>query len=720
MADEDPQQAPGTGPEQVKFWKDELARYEREFASWTQRVGKIIKRYRDERSDNSRGAAKFAMLWSNVQTMGPALYSKAPQPMVERRFLDADPVARTASITLERSIEVQLETGRFDPTMDKVKLDYLLGARGQLWVRYEPEYEDEPASGEPVEGMEAEAEEPAEPLQAVAWEKVCTEYVHWSDFAHTPARTWDEVWWVGRRIWLTQDEGVERWGDKFKRVTMKAVKGSDADVYDKADRAPRGEVWEIWDRTNRQVIFYAPDLTDEVLETKADPLGLQDFWPCPPPLYGTLTNDTLVPVPDYALYQDQANEIDKLTARIEKITRAIKAAGVYDASVPALQHLLNEGGDNKMYPVQSWATLQQTGGVKGGIEFLPIREMAEVLMSLYEAREAAKRDLYEITGMSDIIRGQASAGAPKTATEQKIKGQFASLRLEDRRKQVARFVRDTIAIIGEIVAEHFAPQTIITMTGMLENVMKELPPPPMPQAGPMQPGAQMAAPDPRQMMMLMQQQAVQHIGEALSLLKSDRLRTFRIDIETDSTVEADQVMEKEAVVEFMGALAQFMTAALPLAQAAPPLAKPLTQSLMHAMRRFKMGRAVEASFEQAFDQLQQASQQGAGQPQRDPAAEAQAVQAKATAEAAQMKAQTDVQVSQMKAQAQIQKAQMEAAVGEAELEVKQRQLAFQMRKMEMEAAEAEAAHQTKLRQLQLKAQQDAAQAAQPRPNGGSQ
>jgi hypothetical protein len=47
-----------------------------------------------------------------------------------------------------------------------------------------------------------------------------------------------------------------------------------------------------------------------------DPLKLEGFFPCPPPLNATIAQGSTIPVPDYVLYQDQAEELDDLTGRI--------------------------------------------------------------------------------------------------------------------------------------------------------------------------------------------------------------------------------------------------------------------------------------------------------------------------------------------------------------------------------------------------------------------
>jgi len=740
LDDVDRQSAPdGDGPDVVNFWITELGRYETEFKPWTARCENIVRRYRDERDQVNRGQVKYAILWSNIQTLKPAVFSRAPQPVVERRYLDSDPLGRIASQTLERATETTIELGRLYQQGDKAILDYLLVGRGQLWDRYEPEYSvstaaiTTPSDDAGPEDVESDGEQDDQPDQEVTWEKVCTDYVYWADFAHSAARSWDEVWWVARRAWLTREEGTKRFGSVFRKVSLKRP-DTDRNALTSAqrDRAPKAEVWEIWDKNGREVFFIAPDLPSQILERVPDPLGLHEFYPCPEPIYATLTNGSLVPVPDYAEYQDQADEIDNLTNRISRITGALKVVGLYAGDTPQLARLLLSTTDNTMIPVDNWAVFAEKGGVEGSVSWMPVKDLAGVLMTLYEAREAAKRDLFEITGMSDIVRGQAS-GAAKTATEQRIKGQFASLRLDSRRKDVARFMRDIIAITGEIIAEHFSPELLMEMTGMLPVITEELkdmeqsapqPPQVAPQgmagmgagpAGPVPPGgapppAQMPGvgvsggmgapmpppappPDPKVI-------AMQAMAKAMELLRNDKMRTFRIDIETDSTVEDDAISGKEEVAEFMGAIAQFLNGVLPVVQAAPPLLPPMVASLQYAMRRFKMGRSVEAAFDAAFERLEKAAKDGAGQPPPDPALEA-----------AKAKAKADIESTMIKAAAEQRKAQMQEQIDVAEMAMKQRKMQLDAEKMEQEAEAARQKHVGAMRKMALEAMMPAPKAA---------
>jgi hypothetical protein len=708
-------------------WKAELdfARKDKTYTDWLERCKKIIARYRDERKNAlEEQARRLNILWSNVQTLKPAVYGRQPIPLVERRFMDRDPAARTASMLLERTLAFQQEVGYYHSSLDKAVLDYLLAGMGQVWVRYEPRIESAIAAYDNAEvksqektAEDIEEEGDGEPYEQLAFEKVCVDYVHYTDFLWGPARCWEEVPWVGRRSYLTHSRIAERFfgGDlaQAKKVTLDYTPTKSGDQYDDKTVGyfKKAEVWEIWNKADRKVYFIAPSTPGLVLEVRDDPLKLECFWPCPQPLFATQTNDTLVPIPDYAEYQDQAKELDDLTERISKITSAVKVAGVYDASVKELARLLQQGGDNRLIPVDSWAAFAEKGGLKGALSLIPLQEIIETLIRLYEARDRVKADLYEVTGISDIVRGY-SGGPAKTATEQRIKGQFASLRLEDRRAAVARFCRETLAIMGEIIAEQFSEESLAQMSGYeqivadkVREAVEGMPKPPQPQQQPGVPPEMLQ----QQQQLLMQQfqqaqqqlamqvegQAAAEFQKALEILRSDKLRGFRIDIETDSTIQIDAQADKESAIELVTSTLQGLAGAAQMIQAAPELVKPIGDLLLFAYRRFRVGRSIEAQFEEALEQVAKRLEN----PQKAPnpeqiKAEAEMQKQKLETEREQMRFQNDQQSMQMQMQAKQQEHAMTMAKMNREFEIEEARLALEERKLALDE-----------RRMQLKAMQ---------------
>jgi hypothetical protein len=121
-------------------WIAELGVSEKFQRKWLERSKKIAKRYRqDDRSSNDPHR-KFAMLWTNTQTIQPAVYSRPPVPVVTRRFDDQDPVARAATEILERCLAYSIDVQNLDGVLRQTSFDYVLLARGQTWERYVPTY----------------------------------------------------------------------------------------------------------------------------------------------------------------------------------------------------------------------------------------------------------------------------------------------------------------------------------------------------------------------------------------------------------------------------------------------------------------------------------------------------------------------------------------------------------------------------------------------------
>lgn len=578
--------------DQGEAWAQALKLAKNDDDKWLKRGKKIVKRYRDERDGNQSSAKKYNILWANIQTLFPAIYAKTPKAEVERRFRDADPVGRTASQILERSLSYELENYTdFDSAVRCAVLDRLLPGRGVAWVRFENR-DTVSASGETIQ-------------QAAA----VVDYVYWEDFRCSPARTWEEVEWVARRVYMSKADGIKRFGEDFKDVPLSHVPIGLEEMAkngESCDHLKKAKIWEIWDKTKKQVCWISEDYKKQ-LDCKTDPYGLDSFFPCPKPLYATQTTDTLVPVADFSLYQDQAEELDMLTQRIYLLTKALKIVGVYDASQTGIQRMLTEGVENTLISVDTWAAFSEKGGIKGTVDFLPLDMVVNALNSCYQAREQTKQVIYEITGLSDIIRGASVAS--ETATAQQIKSQFASLRLKDHQKSVAQFASEILRIKAQLMGDLYPPAQLAEMSGIMGT------------------------------------QDAQYIEPALQLIKSEPARNFRIDVAADSLIEIDQQAEKASRVEFLQAAGGFLQQSLPVAQQAPEMIPLMAEMLLFGVRSFKAGRPLEAAFDTAMTKMAEPKQPE--QPQPDPE---------------QIKMQGKIQLEQMRMQAKQESEQMAAQV----------------------------------------------------------
>lgn len=799
-------------PEDMKLcadWKLQIKLAQKRNSTWEKRCERIIKRYREERPsqdvEGNSGAKRMNILWSNVETLQPSVYGREPVPIAERRFLDRDDTGRIASQILERSLRYEMPFCGFHDTTQQCVLDYLLVGRGQAWLRYKPIIG--PASSledmgdddiENLEGMQTEhtpdpeldeAEESDATTEQIDEQVLSAslevEYVHWKDFNHSTARFWKEVTWVSRTLYPSRKDLVDDFGEEIGNaipleMSPDVIKGqsSRASAEQAPDSARKGIVHEIWDKATRKVYFIADGFDQFLKEPVDDPLNLEGFWPCPKPLFATMTNDTLEPVPDYIEYQDQALEIDELTNRIDLLISALKVAGVYDASVKELERILSEGTENRLIPVMNWAAFSAKGGLPAGISFIPIKEISEVLQGLFDARDKIKADLFEITGMSDIVRGQADPR--ETAEAVKTKGRWGSLRLQARQANVARFCRDIIAMMGEVISEHFPNETLINTSGVMydEGIVGEppvepeapqTPPNPMmghnggpPMPGPSQPPAGLLGPTPPpspgpspqvmagppapgmvhppmpgpgagpmmphpggmppqgpsgslpQMnpqlqyifamakyntdLQAYEAKKMAAIEKAIDLLRQDKLRGFRIDIETDSTINADANEEKQSRIQFIEGITKYLETAFQIAQQQPEAVPMLGKMVLFAVRGFRTGRDLESTIETFIEKMEkQAKAKENAPPQPSPEQQ----KAMIDLQAAKQKSQAEVQKAQIDAQSSQEDNQREMASKQMDAQIAQQQAQLDMQKMRDDAQMQQAEFARKMAQMQM-------------------
>lgn len=655
-------------PGSAKHWREAIKRAQDDADKWLKKCDKIEQVYRSERKSDLDDAARFSILWSNIETLTPAVYARPPVPVVMRRFRDADPVGRAAALILRRNIQHTIDVGDVHALVRNGVKDWLLYARGTVWARYEPHFDTaaRPAGTPAFAGVASDegvqvTDDAENEQEEVAWEEVEWDFVHRDDFLHGPARMWAEVPWVARRVRMTRAAGVKRFGRKFRSVPLNWKPA--AGVTDKEGRPEnpllqRAVVWEIWDLSERRVLWIADDY-DAVLDDVEDPLGLDGFFPCPRPLYGTLTSSSLVPVPDYVQYQDQATELDDLTGRIAHVTSSIQVRGAYDSRFPALSRIFDEGTENQLIPIEQYSEFAQKGGLDSAIDFVPVEQFVAVLNSLLEARAAVKSDLYEITGIADIIRG--STRPEETATAQRLKGRYATLRLTDRQLEVSRFVRDILRITGEIICKHFSPQTMKLASNFQASDI-----------------AQDALPENSGIPPALAAELL--FAQAVQLLQDDKLRSFRIDIEDQSTIALDDAEEQASRVEFLTAVGGFIQQATQIPpQLAPALVPLFGKMLLFGVRGFRIGAEMEGALEDALAKIETQIAQQSQAPQPPPPE--------------LIKAQADAQRAQMEMQARAAELQHEAQQAEAERQMKLADMQAKLRQQEAQNAQDFTDHQ---------------------------
>lgn len=562
----------------AEFWLGEIKDSQTVFNKWSKRSDEVESVYRGE---NEPTLEKFNILWSNTETLRPILFSRTPKPQIERRFKEEEDnvTARLAAEVLERCADycVQIEGHEYEAVMEKNVLDSLLSGRIISRVVYDPYFETkddtfrEPTGDETFELETGGTEIPNLEERGVrvpgeeekSWEEAYIKYVYRKDFLHSRGQIWEDVWWVAFAADLDKDELIEQFGaEKAAKIQISTISTEEA----AKEREKTGEqghrevktvrVWEIWNKRDLEVIFVAED-NKFILKREKDPLNLESFFPCPRPVYSIFTNDSLIPVPEYTLYQYQAEELNILTRRITRLTAALKVRGIYDQSITSIPNLLN-GEENELIPDPDFGKLAQAKGIEGAISWMPIANIGDTISKLIALRQDTSHTIYELTGISDILRG--ASDPRETATAQRIKGQYGAMRIRKRQKEIQRYARDLIRLLVEVIAEQFSPDTLMVMSGIEQRQFE---------------GTGMK--------------------KVVELLRNDALRGFRIDIETDSTIIEDEEREKKEVMEFMVASSQFMGSAFQAVESGMMPPQIAQEIMLFASRRFRVGRKLEGA-----------------------------------------------------------------------------------------------------------------------------
>ena len=625
--------APMTKDDLVKLgakWLDKIAQAEKREERWMKSAKEAQKAYLADDDHATFGEVpEFNILHSNVETIVPSIYNSTPVPDIRPRHNNPDPVAKFVSELYERCIAVSIDDNRLDAEVEKVAQDAFMAGRGILRVKFDADVTEQPESEDEYGGMI-----PAQTI--IAKERVEFEVVPFEDYRQGPAKRWKNVPWVAYRHYLSHED-LEAIQDPEIKA---AFPETDENKEETEEDTP---VWEIWCRSSGRVYFIAGD-SGKVISIKDDPLNLQGFFPQAEPIQPISATNSLTPVCPFEIYKTLAKELDTATRRINAIMKGLKVRGII-AGDASIMEALSQVGDNELVPIANLENMAATGGLNNAVMWWPVEQAIKVLQQLYTQRESTKQAIYEITGISDIIRGQSSSA--ETATAQNIKTQWGALRIKKMQRAIERQIRDVFVICADIISQHFSPETMQKMSGM------QIPP------------------------------------EAMQLLQKP-LDSYRIDIESDSTVRADLTRGRQEMSEFLNATGSYFSTMAPLIQQAPESAGEFIEIFGTFARQFNLGKQAE----DALDRLIQQAKEAAKQPKPNPQAEAMQAEQQAKAQEMQMKAQEGQIAQQVKAaelrlkeqeiQAKAQEAQGRLQIDAAGLDIEREKLAIDREKLAIE------------------------------------
>lgn len=642
----------------ANIWDARITKSEKFMRDWHDHGTNVYKRYNDKREgyDHMGSIKKVNLFYANVNTLKESLFNSLPKADVQKIHKGSynDNIARVACMVTARVLDYETMCAPdFREAINTSVLDRLVPGLGQAWCSFDVE-EDE--DGNPISGTE----------------KILVEGLFWKDFGWEPAKRWSKVSWVYRILHLTKEDFIKRWGeDMLQKIGGPRDSEHSFDMND-VDKN-KICVYEIWDKRKKQVIFRSKGM-EEDLQVVDDPYGLKDFFPCPRPLIANVNTEDFLPVTDYHLAQDQYNQLDVLYARISLIIEACKVAGVYASDQGMnISRMLSEG-ENRLIPVDNWAMLKEQGGVQGIIEWYPVQNVVMVLEKLQQQFEAIKGLLAEVSGMSDIVRGDTNQY--ETAKAQQIKAQFASVRLNGYQRDTAIFVRDVMRIMADLAFGLYSDAKLLQIIGDIDEPDR------------------------------------QYIPQVAQILRSDERTKYKIDIQADSLTQADWALEKAAKAELVQTLGAMIGQTMAMVKEVPQMAMMAVQLIKFAISGYRGAAELEGWIDQQLDMMLKQAQQAQENPQPpEPSPEEKKAQAEMQrlqmeAELKQKEADQNMQMEQQKMAMEEQRMQMEMAHQERmdalELRMKEMELSFKQREATMKMQTTAISNQQSLQNTEAK------------------
>lgn len=527
----------------VEEWIKKISAAEKQYDKYYNLVRETREFYKDN-AGSTKTEGRYNIFWSSVETLKPFLYFKQPKPYIERANPSVGEAQKLACRILSRALLWNLQQFDFDSVIKYARNDFLISGCGILWEHYEPQFAEFPDVCNPSVSIELKT-----------GEKVVSQYVNPEHFIADCDKVgiWEDVNWVARKIYMSKQEAIDTFGASR---CVELVNEGEKDYYHKEIC-----IYEIWDKVSQKVYWLAKEKSNDFLKVCDNPLKTEGFFPCPKPIFATMTNDSIIPVPDYCLIKELLNELNGINTRMKLTMQALKISGAYDNSFPELANIMSK--DITLVATKDFERLKDAGGLRGIIDFVPIEQYISALEQLALRRQDIIAQIYEVTGVSDIMRGSSNTTETATAVSQKTN--FGTLRNQDRQNDMQRFICDIFRLKAEIICELFSVDTLLSFLTAEEAADKKL------------------------------------SSAAVHILKDDKMRGMVLHIESDNVFNLKA--ENAELHEGIKIINEMIATALPIVSQ-QPLLLPLYRQMIGAVcGSLAKGRIFENVLEKVFNDI---------------------------------------------------------------------------------------------------------------------
>ena len=576
-------------------------------------------------------STRFPLWWSCWKIRQPITLARLPVPILQDTQGD-DPIGRTACVVGERLTRSILKTFDAFSEFSAANDDFLVTnfGWGRVYYRITESVEEErvrlqridpmPQMGPDGQPMPQEQEQPVfldesgqEVVEGVLEdedgyyflsgeevtienEEVYFEAGLFSGLLVDPdAPRWNKV----NRVAFEQEYSYRDFKVKFGQAALDTIAQS------KLEEHRTGKpiiVYEYWDKLLKECRYLAESSEDffqpaqmraatnvanleEVEELgemdHSDLYGLSNFFPCSEPLLMNASTVSFWPTPEYFQVCDIIDDVHGIVRRMVLLTRAVRVRFLFDSSVKELQSLVSEReeADGIGIPNLQQALMGGKGDLASLVAYFPTEELIKGLQNMYVAFEQRLNMFYQITGISDLLRGQTS-DVEKTYGERQLEGKFALNRIEPFQRKIQKWIKDNYQLMMELALKMFSEETLD------DYIMPET----------------------------LDDEDKQRYPAALELLKSNKRSRFRVDFETDSMIAINQEWKKKQAIDLANTLTKAMESTAQVAESQPELAGTELKVLKHMIGEFSDGKLfideIQDSIEQVIERVSQPKQDG--------------------------------------------------------------------------------------------------------------
>ena len=583
--------------------------------------------------DRQRRWTRFPLWWSCLKIRQPITFARLPLPVLKDTQGD-DPIGRTACVVGERLIRGVLKTFDAFPEFSCSNDDFLVTnfGWGRWFYKRDENLEEEkirvqavqPPEPPPMMGPDGQPM-PSEPLPPIYVtpsgeiipeplfdefgpyiltgqkilvdnEEIFFESGLYSNLYVDPdARKWSQVTRLAFEYQYSYRQFIEKFGktalDKLALGDIEQHRtGKPIIVFEYHDKFVKECRWfaenseDFFQPTSMSTADIDAQGLEEVKERQeaaaydnSDLFGLAGFFPCTEPLVINASTKEFWPTPEYFQVSDITDDIHSIVGRMILLTKAIRVRFFFDSSIAQLKSLIGETGEGGAIgiPNLEQSLMAGKGSLANLVAYFPVGEMIKGLTQMYLAFQQRMDMFYQITGISDLIRGQTNPDSDKTYGERQLEGKFALNRIEPFQRKLQEWIKNNYQLGMEMALKLFSDESldeyITPQTLDEEDKGRYLP--------------------------------------ALELLRSNKRRRFRVDFETDSTIAINEQWKRQQATELANTLTKAMESVANVAETQPELAGTELKVLKHLIGEFSDGKLfvdeIQDSIQQVIDRVSQ-------------------------------------------------------------------------------------------------------------------